>query len=119
LAAAAAAAAVGGGQQRMTVSMAMNGNSGQPPPPLMLAAARQSLADNGRWPAEGWWEAELFTNKIVGVYTCCAWAGGTFFPVVLLCQFLVVAGNRFQFYLLCTYVLRLQYSCGVVLVFWF
>ena len=20
-------------------------------------------------------------------YTCCAWAGGTFFPVVLLCQF--------------------------------
>ncbi len=54
-------------------------------------------------------------------YTCCAWvgAGGTFFPVVLLCQFLVLAGNRFWFYLLCTYVLRVQYSCGVVLVFWF
>ncbi len=45
--------------------------------------------------------------------------GGTFFPVVLLCQFLVLAGNRFWFYLLCTYVLRVQYSCGVVLVFWF
>ena len=38
---------------------------------------------------------------------------------MLLCQFLVLAGNRFWFYLLCTYVLRVQYSCGVVLVFWF
>ncbi len=28
------------------------------------------------------------------------WAGGTFFPVVLLCQFLVLAGNRFWFYIL-------------------
>jgi hypothetical protein len=53
-------------------------------------------------------------------YTCCAWAGGTFFPVVLLCQFLGLAVNWFWFYLLCTYVLRVQYSCGVVvLVFWF
>ncbi len=49
-------------------------------------------------------------------YTCCAWAGGTFFPVVLLCQFVVLAGNRCWLY---TYVLRVQYSCGVVLVFWF
>ncbi len=32
---------------------------------------------------------------------------------------LVLVGNRFWFYLLCTYVLRVQYSCGVVLVFWF
>ncbi len=38
---------------------------------------------------------------------------------MLLCQFLVLAGNRFWFYLLCTYVLRVQYSCGVVLVFRF
>ncbi len=52
-------------------------------------------------------------------YTCCAWAGGTFFPVVLLYQFLVLAGCRFWFHLLCTYVLRVQYNCGVVLVFWF
>ena len=52
-------------------------------------------------------------------YTRYAWAGGTFLPVVLLCQFFVLAGNRFWFYLLCTYVLRVQYSCGVVLVFWF
>ncbi len=51
--------------------------------------------------------------------TCCAWAGGTFFPVVLLCQFLVLVRNRFWFYLLCTYLLRVQHSCGVVLVFWF
>ena len=58
-------------------------------------------------------------NDTENKYTCCAWAGGTFFPVVLLCQFLVLAGNRFWLYLLCTYVLRVQYSCGVVLVFWF
>ena len=60
-------------------------------------------------------QMELQRNK----YTRCAWAGGTFFPVVLLCQFLVLVGNRFWFYLLCTYVLRVQYSCGVVLVFCF
>jgi hypothetical protein len=33
-------------------------------------------------------------------YTCCTWAGGTFFPVVVLCQFLVLAGNKFWFYIL-------------------
>jgi hypothetical protein len=33
-------------------------------------------------------------------YTCCTWAGGTFFPVAVLCQFLVLAGNRFWFYIL-------------------
>ena len=37
---------------------------------------------------------------------------------MLLCQFLVLAGNRFWFYLLCTHVLRAQYSCGIVFVFW-
>ncbi len=36
-------------------------------------------------------------------YTCFAWAGGTFFTVVRLCQFLVLAGNRFGLH---TYVLR-------------
>ncbi len=74
-------------------------------------------------------------------YTCYAWAGGTFFPVVLLCQFSVLAGNRFWFYeplmyfqyptvvVLCqfflivqdfffgTHVLSVQYSCAVVSVF--
>ncbi len=45
-------------------------------------------------------------------------AGGTFFPVVLLCQFSVLVGNGFWFYILRTpYVLRVPYSCGVVLVF--
>jgi hypothetical protein len=72
--------------------------------PLLVLTDRQ----NYRW-------TELQRNK----YTRCAWAGGTFFLVVLLCQFLAPAGNRFWFYLLCTYVLRVQYSCGVVLVFWF
>ena len=75
-------------------------------------------------------------------YTRCAWAGGTFSPVVLLCQFSVLAGNRFWFYILLmyleyhtvvvlclffwfwreivfgvTYVLSVQYSCAVVSVF--
>ncbi len=74
-------------------------------------------------------------------YTRYAWAGGTFFPVVLLCQFSVLAGNRVWFYILLmyleyhtvvvlcqflliwreigfgTYVLSVQYSCAVVSVF--
>ncbi len=33
-------------------------------------------------------------------YTCFTWAGGTFFPVVLLCQFYVLMGNRFWLYIL-------------------
>ncbi len=40
-----------------------------------------------------------------------------FFPVVLLCQFF--GSGRKQVLVLHTYVLRVQYSCGVVLVFWF
>jgi hypothetical protein len=43
--------------------------------------------------------------------THCAWAGGTFFPVVLLCQFLVLAGNRFWSYIL----MYLEYNTVVVL----
>jgi hypothetical protein len=35
-----------------------------------------------------------------------------FFPVVLLCQFLVLAGNRFRFYILLMY---LEYNTVVVL----
>ncbi len=50
-------------------------------------------------------------------YTRFTWAGRTFFPVVLLCQFLFWQ----EIGLGCTYyyVLRVPYSCGVVLVFWF
>ena len=49
-------------------------------------------------------------------YTCYAWAGGTFFPVVLLCWV------SFLFWweigvLHTTYVLRVPYSCAVVSVF--
>ncbi len=39
-----------------------------------------------------------------------------FFPVMLLCQF--CSGGK-QVLVLHTFVLRVQYSCGVVLVFWF
>ncbi len=52
-------------------------------------------------------------------YIRCAWARGTFFPVVLLCQFFGFwRGNRFWCYML-TYLEYVQQSCGVVLVFWF
>ncbi len=43
--------------------------------------------------------------------TCCAWAGVTFFPVVLLCQFLVSGGKQFQ--VLLTY----HTSCAIVSFF--
>ena len=39
-----------------------------------------------------------------------AWAGGTFFPVVLLCQFLVLAGNRQFFVVVCLAGARLCLS---------
>jgi hypothetical protein len=75
-------------------------------------------------------------------YNCCALAGGTFFPVVPLCQFFFVAGNSFRCYLptipvvpLCLvaqvsflvvarkcfrcYLLTDNTSCAVVSVFWF
>ncbi len=43
------------------------------------------------------------TDRQKNKYTRFAWAGGTFFPVVLLFQFLVLARNRFCFtYYLCT-----------------
>jgi hypothetical protein len=45
-------------------------------------------------------------------FTRFAWAGGTFFPVVLLCQFIVLARNRFRFYILLMY---LEYHTVVVL----
>jgi hypothetical protein len=44
-------------------------------------------------------------------YTRFAWAGGTFFTVVLLFQFLVLAGNRFWFYIF----MYLEYNTVVVL----
>jgi hypothetical protein len=37
-------------------------------------------------------------------YTRFAWAGGTFSPVVLLCQFSILARNRFWFYILLMYL---------------
>ncbi len=51
-------------------------------------------------------------------YTCFAWAGGTFFPVVLLCHVSFWFWREIGFGLHTTYVLRVQYSCGVVLVIW-
>ncbi len=45
-------------------------------------------------------------------YTRYVWAGGTFFPVVLLCQCFILAGSRFWFYILLMY---LEYHTVVVL----
>ncbi len=45
-------------------------------------------------------------------YTRYAWAGGTFFPVVVLCQFFVLTVNKFWVYILLMY---LEYHTVVVL----
>jgi hypothetical protein len=52
------------------------------------------------------------TTHTTHTNTCYAWAGGTFFPVVLLCQCFVLEGNRFRFYILLMY---LEYHTTVVL----
>ncbi len=44
-------------------------------------------------------------------YTRCTWAGGTFFPVVLLCQFLVRGDNQVLVYI----IMYLEYNTVVVL----
>jgi hypothetical protein len=45
-------------------------------------------------------------------YTCCAWAGGTFFPVVLLCQFF---GFWWEIGFGVNYFLYLEYNTVVAL----
>ncbi len=56
-----------------------------------------------------YWQTEWRTEK---QNTFFAWAGGTFFPVVLLCQFLVLAGNRFWYFiLLCTLSIIQLWCC--------
>ncbi len=83
---------------------------------------------------ESWTEKQIHSLRV-------GWRNS--FPVVLLCQFLVLARNRFWFYILTyleyntvvvlcyvvfwfwreiifdvMYVFSVQYSCGVVSVFW-
>jgi hypothetical protein len=55
-------------------------------------------------------QQQQYTTSLT--YTRYAWAGGTFFPVVLLCQFSVLAGNRFLFYIPLMY---LEYHTVVVM----
>ncbi len=62
------------------------------------------------WPYR---QTELQRHK----YTHCAWAGETFFPVVLLCQFLVLGGKRCWFYIL-MYLESIQLWCCVSFCFW-
>ncbi len=60
-------------------------------------------------------QTELQRDK----YTRYTWAGWTFFPVVLLCQFLVLVGTRFWFYILLmylvTFVNQVMLCCAFVL----
>ena len=60
---------------------------------------------------------DRLTDRQRNKCTRFAWAGGTFFPVVLLCCVSVWFWQEIG-YGLHTHVLRVQYSCGVVLVFW-
>jgi hypothetical protein len=55
------------------------------------------------------WYVQWFRPPII--YTCCTWAGGTFFPVVLLCQFFALVRNMVWFYIL----MYLEYNTVVVL----
>ena len=57
------------------------------------------------------------TDRQRNEYTCFTWAGGTFFPVVLLCCVSVLFWQEQGFDLHTHVLLRVQYSCGVVLVF--
>ncbi len=52
-------------------------------------------------------------------YIRFAWAGGTFFPVVLLCCVSVWFWQEQGFDLHTHVLLRVPYSCGGVLVIWF
>ena len=52
-------------------------------------------------------------------FTCFTWAGGTFFPVVLLCCVSVWFWREEGFDLHMHVLLRVQYSYGGVLVIWF
>ncbi len=56
------------------------------------------------------WQTE---NK----YTCCLWAGGAFFQLCCCVSFLV--SGRKLVLVLVNYISWVQYSCGVLLVFWF
>jgi hypothetical protein len=57
-------------------------------------------------------------NRVQLQYSRCAWAGGTYFPVVLLCQFFGF-WREIGFGVTYLRISRVQFSCGVVLVFWF
>ncbi len=58
------------------------------------------------------WLTLFYTDGRRNEYTRFAWAGGTFFPVVLLFQFFVLARNWFWFYIQLMY---LEYRTVVVL----
>jgi hypothetical protein len=56
------------------------------------------------------------TDRQRNEYTHCMWAGGTFFPVVLLCHFFVLAGNRFWFTYLRTLLQKIILRTNIFLI---
>ncbi len=56
------------------------------------------------------------TERLTESHTRYAWAGGTFFPIVLLCCVSFLFWREIGV-LHTTYALRVPYSCGAVLVF--
>jgi hypothetical protein len=68
-----------------------------------MALKTLQCCDDASWPEQ---------RNALNYNTCFAWAGETFSPVVLLCQFFVLAGNRFWF---CILLMYLGYHTVVVL----
>ncbi len=58
------------------------------------------------------------TDRMTECHTRFAWAGGTFFPVVLVCCVSFWFWREKGFGSNTHVLLRVQYSCGGVLVFW-
>jgi hypothetical protein len=58
------------------------------------------------------------TDRQRNKYTRFAWAGGIFFPVVLYVVSVFGSGEKKGFGLQMHVLLRVQYSCDGVLVFW-
>jgi hypothetical protein len=59
------------------------------------AAKQPDVYPTGRAASVYCFDPDIYGQNSWMQYTRFAWAGGTFFPVVLLCQFFVLAGNRF------------------------
>ncbi len=76
-----------------------------------MATGEKDVEGRWTWRGRGGEEGEEVCLAVLIIDTRCTCAGGIFFPVVLLCQFLVLAGNRLWFCIL----MYLEYNIVVVL----